>query len=322
LFSQDILMYFVGEARPYMPLAAAALGALAYYLTTHEARCLWTIRLLGWGSILLGVTMHPYFSMYWLAIFAFCLCLLVKEGKIVCSWVGMLRHVNFPLVTVGVGLYFTLAAATWGRTLAEFTLDPFHYLPKDKLFTTFFYGSHLTFITGRFVWAILLGLPLFCVFLWFRNGSNKLEVARLVAPMVLFLLSLGISILLSYISYTQGYWIFSRQWVASIAICPVAIIWMAAEVCKELEHFNKKVSLLFLSAFLVFFAFKSFDNVKYWHAKMQEYQTTTLPQLETIEPSSELCCINNEQWVNMANYNIMEKGKVWKVFRYYYENKK
>ena len=44
-------MYFVGEGRTYMPLAAAVVGLLAYYFIPREERRRIGPRVLGWSAV-------------------------------------------------------------------------------------------------------------------------------------------------------------------------------------------------------------------------------------------------------------------------------
>ena len=64
ILAQGSLMNYAAEARPYMPLAAAVIGTLAFYLAAPEERRGW-IFIAGVISIGLGVLMHPYFPGYW-----------------------------------------------------------------------------------------------------------------------------------------------------------------------------------------------------------------------------------------------------------------
>ena len=79
LFLQVGLMYFVGEARPYMPLAASVVGVLTYYSAPYGDRKYFFIRAIGYISVFIGVCTHPYFSIYWAFIYIFSVTVLVQK---------------------------------------------------------------------------------------------------------------------------------------------------------------------------------------------------------------------------------------------------
>ena len=60
---QATLMYYTGEARPYMALAGASVGAFTYYILTPEERGSRSVRILGWLSILWGAAITPIFCL-------------------------------------------------------------------------------------------------------------------------------------------------------------------------------------------------------------------------------------------------------------------
>ena len=69
LVSENFLMYFVAEARPYMLLAATPVGVLAYYGADVHRRH-WFISVVGWISALVGAAIHPFFLPYYFLVVA------------------------------------------------------------------------------------------------------------------------------------------------------------------------------------------------------------------------------------------------------------
>src|SRR5271166_6006371 len=122
---QATLMYYAGEARPYMPLAGASAGAFTYYILIPEERRSWSVLTLGWLSILWGAAIHPYFAFYWLSLCTFGYFIAVYERRTKLSWKAAILHVNIPLSLLRP------IRDSWGRFL-RFVGEPF----RDS------FGSH------------------------------------------------------------------------------------------------------------------------------------------------------------------------------------
>jgi hypothetical protein len=317
VFCSSRLMYFAGEARPYMPLAAATVGVLAYYLTVGERRTL-PMRFLGAGSVILGCGMHPYFSLYWLGIFLFCFLLLAHEEKIPFSLKGMVKHVNLPLAFVGIIIYFSLSALTWGRGIVSLEFDPFAYIASNHLVKDFVRGSHLSFL-GRASWLLLAYALLVSVLCCMPFPRLRCRVRTLCGPVALIFSAFAISAVLVYISYTRGYWILERQWVASMALCAVAFVWLAAETVRLLD-----INFFWLSRFVsvclfVCFTWKSVSLAGNLYGKTAA-RLAALPVSHEHIDTRTFRSFTNEQWVGLANRNVSEGGPVWSIFRFYYED--
>ncbi len=125
---QATLMYYAGEARPYMPLAGAAVGAFTYYILIPEERRSWSVRTLGWLSILWGAAIHPYFAFYWLSLYAFGYLSAVYEARTKLSWKVAILHVNIPLLIVGSLFYFWIGSATWLAHSPKLSFNPFQWV--------------------------------------------------------------------------------------------------------------------------------------------------------------------------------------------------
>jgi hypothetical protein len=145
LLGQNSTLYYVGEARPYFPLASATLGTLVYYLIAPAERRGW-IAILGWVSITLGASFHPYFIAYWSMIVA--LTFLRQQGRsiIPLNFRSVLAHVNVPLAVIGNLIYFGLALNTWLKDPRSFSFDPFQYVPSSSIWETFI-NYHFEFIS-------------------------------------------------------------------------------------------------------------------------------------------------------------------------------
>jgi hypothetical protein len=323
LFANTTLMYFAGEARPYMPLAAASLGTVAYYLAPPAERPRRTLRALGVVSIVWGAVVHPYFSLYWLPLFLFSYGLAVAEGTRAPGFRSLLAHVNLPLSAVGVGLYFGVGAVTWLRGGPAFTFDPFEWVKRDRLVYEFVSVSHGNFLP----WSLLPWSPdtLLAVFAAIPIAyllvprCVRARVRALVFPALLLALSLALAILIGWFSYRRSYWILPRQWVASMALAAVATVWVWAEIGRALGRVHRALGftvlvvtfgLLLPQAHLVFV--ERSRSVSAYLAE-RSGPTGDPPPPETAPPPTD-----NLGWVDLANANVRAGGPVWPVFRRYY----
>lgn len=334
LSSQTTLLYYAGEARPYMPLVAATICILLYYSIPTAERNGIAISLIGWFSVLVGVLFHPYFPVYWLLI-----CLFTYANKLVgdenLSVSGFIRHFNLPLSIVGSITFFSLANATWLQGRPDFkggNFDPFQWVSRENLVDNFVKVSHFQFLNPYGYWFLYLVFGLLIISVLTRNILPlkwRLFSESLIAPASLMFISIGISILLGFVSYRQSYWILPRQWVASIALCSIASVWFANRLFKVLHHIHIVIALLWL---MVFSSPILINTYKIGKTQFREIEThlanqSKLPVPEInpkdIDVSSLTECSNditacNDAWVELANKNIRQGGEVWEVFSNFY----
>ena len=133
LFSQSPLMKYTMEARSYMPLAAASVGIAAYYYAPTHLRKRLDIKLIGWGSVVLGSLMHPYFSLYWCALFCTGYLHRINNNFQRITLSTIVDHLNPVMFLTGVTIYFGIGFLTWMQGGPEFPLDPFHWAKLNNL---------------------------------------------------------------------------------------------------------------------------------------------------------------------------------------------
>jgi len=80
LGGSSFLMFFAGEARSYMPMAASAVAMLAFYSFEVSERRAVTPRILAVLGILLGSVMHPYWIIFFGLVLLRHLFLLTTQG--------------------------------------------------------------------------------------------------------------------------------------------------------------------------------------------------------------------------------------------------
>jgi hypothetical protein len=325
LCGQHMLLYFLAEARAYIPIAAASVGLLLFYVAypKYPTRRAWL--LLGVVSALLGASMHPYFAVYWPAV-----CLVAYVHRLAtteepASLRGLILFSRPWLVALGAGLYLLLAALTWLRGHPTFNFDPFQWLRPGGTFSYFTDFSHTQFLHGRYLRAlvftaiVVLGAILIPARLRGRMG-------RLWAPILLMVLSIAISLLLGWISYRVNYWILPRQWVASVALFAIGTVWLWAEAAKACSRLSPLLGLTAaaIAASLVFGQAAEIHRTRLAEWRAQRAEPSQAPSAADCVPVTRLDTSGmtndqrNEVFVELANRNVACGGHVWPVFRRYY----
>ena len=328
LMGQETLMYYAGEARTYMPLAAATLGALAYYFIPQEQRRQWGPRLLGWSAVLIGVLFHPYFALYWPLVLAFAL-------TVTRQWRYAIRFANPLLVVVGTAIYFTVAGLTWLRGTAKTdALDPYIWL-GDSLFWA---------IPSKLLQFIYVQRPLIVfsavlvaatVVLATRGVGIRSVVARWWPPVLLIVVAFLAAWILAAISLIQGFWIIQRQWIASIALVSVAIIWFWSRAIQSVRAASgTRAAAITRAAVGVLIAMSAiapamsqFAELTDWRDQAARAEDESHPSEDDLKTalqaaqSGERAALTEDEWVEFSNANISAGGKVWDTFSKYYQDR-
>ncbi len=331
IFSLPNLMYYAGEARPYMPLAAASVGTLVFAVATPDQRRQWMVRVVGCGSIFFGALIHPYFAIYWFAIFCFGLWLSWLNQERTISFEGVKNYLNISICIVGVTLYFGIASQTWLTSQPRFDRDPFQQIPLTDL-PRIFIWHHTEFFgfPERGVY-LLATIFTFVAAYFFLPKRIRSRLKPMLGPAVLVLVALGISGLLSLMSYFQNYWILTRQWLASIALVGVGCVWLCAEffrvATKVLEdgapaagsNLIKFSSAVLVASILLYGVRLNQNNLLHRVGALATYfserDIAKIPDVDKLIT----CPMDNHSWSVLANLNVQEGGAVWQVFRKYYE---
>ncbi len=321
------LMYYAGEARPYMPLATATMGTLVYYLASEQQRASLELKIIGVFSVTLGVLMHPYFSLYWLAIALFGFCLSWFEGKTELNAKGLLRGINLPLCVFGSIIYFIVASQTWLTGSPSFDRNPFHFMPQAEL-PRLIIWQHATFM-GSYEAGVKLLFFASLTSLGFVFCRKKLQIniKPVIAATLLIWLALGLTVLLSLLSFYQNYWILTRQWLASIALVSIGFVWFAAEFLKIIIGFLPRLlrqiseALFFLLLALYCWQNNQSNLSARWNELAAHLKRPEAVQQTDRQPTMVTCPIDPHLWVEFANRNIKAGGPVWPIFQYYYSSK-
>jgi hypothetical protein len=326
MFGQSTTLFYIGEARPYMPLVGATAALFAYYMVPFEQRRTAAGLLFGYGAMLLGVSMHPYFAVYWPL-----LCLVAYAYH---CWTGqsewgikpLLAHANIPMCAIGAAIFVALACSTWLFGGPTFSTDPFMWIgPANgpNPWRNFSDVSHFEFISGR-VGRVALATALVVSVLAAVPSRLRGSLRPLWTPLLLLTVVLALSLFLGYVSYRRSYWILPRQWVASAAFVVIAVVWLWAEIARISARLipasGPVVGLFALYAVM--------SHALPVHAtKLKELRTYLAtprivvgqcPPPDLGPPQTTDSQKGNDMWVELARHNIACGGKVWRVFGYYY----
>ncbi len=321
MFAADPLMQYTGEARPYMPLAAAAVGILAFYSAPPERRGRGTM-VLGYAAALLGAAFHPYFPAYWAVALLFSYGVWVAEDRAALSVASALRFANPWLIAAGVAIYAAVAELSWLPRRVPLNFDPFQWIPRDYFWLHFWDLEHFAFLrdpndlrewTTR--WSVPLAMLITAALglLLPRRFGSRLR--PFVAPLVLLVLAVGLSLLVSWLSIRSHYWILGRQWIGSFPLVVIAVVWFFAEAGRQLSLLTRFAGpLLALAALWCF----SSSIERFLPGRVAEM---TAPASHQSDPPADQLPTDNTGWVALANENIAQGGPVWPVFRSFYDDK-
>ena len=234
LLAQPNLMYFTGEARPYMPMAASGMAALAYFSTHMNTRSTTGMRILIWGSMIWGALMMPYYLLY-LPVIALTSFMIARVGG---EKPEFWKFINLPLHISSVILGTAISALTWLRGSPEFSRDPWLTIRPlvDSLTAPQLVG--IIFLGALIVFTLWQGLI---------HSTNRATLERqLVSATLLILVMIAVSILFAALSLAQSYWILPRQFIASQAIITVAVVWMlGSALLANPRRYKSTISAIF-----------------------------------------------------------------------------
>jgi len=223
---QQTLMYFAGEARPYMPLAATSMGILAFYSSSHRAQGQRSIQILGVASMFLGALFHLYFLIVLPILLVYSVWFRFFIGRVRPDW-GSLRRVIHPtLAGSSVVLALIVGSFTWMRPQDTNQLDPFAWIggTADDLYQTLL-RTHLEFLDASGLrTGFMLALSL--TFLFLLASGRFRQHRQFFASVMLFFVAFATTFVISMSSVVNNYALAPRQWVVGMAIVPVASVWM------------------------------------------------------------------------------------------------
>ena len=231
LAAQPNLMYFIGEARPYMPMAAAAMAALAYFSSSAEQRSGVAMKAFIWIAMVWGALMMPYYLVY-LPLIAATMFLISDQPR---TFKSFIAFINLPLQITSALLGIGIGALTWLRGSPNFQRDP--WLIVRPLVDSLTVAQ----VIGALVVVVL-------IIVTFRFGRTDPR-----GPLLLFVVMGALAMFFALLSYLQSYWILPRQFVASQAIMTLAVVWGVGLALKASPQTPRRI-LAAAFALLILFA--------------------------------------------------------------------
>ena len=328
LMGQQTLMYYIGEARTYIPLAAATVGVLAYYFIPIDRRRRTGPRLLGWSAVLVGVTFHPYFAVYWPLVLAFAL-------TVTRSWRIVVRFANPFLVLTGAVVYFAIAGLTWLRGTAKTEdLNPYTWLGDSLLLAI--PAQLFQFVYVQRTLVIVSGILVISSLVLASRGLRPSWVLHRWSPAIaLILVAFIASWIISATSIAQEFWVIPRQWIASIALTSVAIIWFWSRAIASVQQGSGARAAssirIAVGAVIAISAIapliNQFQSLADWRREITDGPTSALLTEEDLKlvldqfERRDRAELTEQEWVDYSNANIAAGGAVWEDFQRYYRDR-
>ena len=333
LGSQWTLMHYVGEARPYLPMAASVVAMLAFYITPPQNRHGITYTILGLFGLMVGAAMHPYWLPYAIFVIAFSLWLGSQSGE-VNSRSQVLRFLRLPILLPSLVVYFILAALTWLGARSSFKTNPWEYLGDlDGLIRTLT-TTHIDFISpppavneviSRYI-ALPLDLgrliPVSLVITLTIGATLPLDWAKVLRqPMALLWGGIISSIAISLLSLLNDYWIIQRQWLGGIALVAVAFVWGLGRLWTSEDSpksLKSPVALIAVSLMSLQFTRMIDEGVNTLNRHSEAFASFSAERAAPKELVEAGFASNDP--VFPANVNIARGGVVWREHSRYYES--
>jgi hypothetical protein len=319
LGGSSFLMYFTGEARSYMAMAASAVAMLAFYSFGVSQRRAVTPQILAVLGILLGSVMHPYwiifFGLVLLATYFFSL----TQGFRGVSLGGFYRFSSPAYGISGMVLYVVIGQLTWMRRSIQWSFDPWEYSGGSAgaafqgfLSNQFSAGSLSYFLTFFVLVVVVISLILSrpIVFSGVRNATVLLGVALLSSAIV------------TGMSLYKGFWVYQRQWLGGLALGIVALVWLFAEANKATTSKGNLLRWVPTALFVLLISGGFLSAVINQVQALNQYQVDQAALVDDGRTPAEFLIGNYSDIdpVVAANINIQRGGKVWPYFTNWYNN--
>ncbi len=320
LAGHTALMFFTGEARPYMPLAAASVAVLAYYqysLTTRRRP--WPI-ILGISGVIGGAVFHPYIVYMIAVLLPFSVWMAVRDRRISWSFAQLVRFVNLPLLISAGVLFLVVGQLTWMRRVLSFGYGPLDLMGNSWTFVIQRATvNHFANQTTAWWWIAALFLLTLAALVISRFSVSS----RILPPLVLIALGLLTSITVSALSALRTYWILERQWVAGLALVAIGSVWFFAELFTSAGLRSQAIQRIPVYAFVgvtvISAALSLFEQATVTNDRRvayEEFRTETRPESE-LKPEQ----LNDDAgYIYAANVNVARGEPVWVMYIDWYNN--
>lgn len=233
LAGQAGFMYYVGEARPYLPYAATTLGVLAYFTASATSQSKPHVTWLGSLSLFLGALFHLYFLLVLPLILAYSVWYRFFSTNSRPTRAALIRGLHVRLVGTSVALALILGWLTWMRPQATNQLDAFAWTGGSltSLADTVL-NFHLEFLPAPALRTSFLIIEVGLV-LYLLVSRRYRRNRALFASGVLIFVALFTSVIISAASVANNYAIANRQLVVGPLLIAVAATWQLYVIAKS-----------------------------------------------------------------------------------------
>lgn len=313
LASTSSLMYYAGEARHYMPLAAFAVATFAFYVRRAVGqlnRTTWALGILG---LIVGSVWHPYWIVFTIAAVGFGY-VAMRHEPVGGGREPLLRFATPALLVPAVVAYLAVGMFTWLKGAQPRGNNPFEYLVSSGEVVREFISGHLRLTQGNEVVAVLVVLASVGGLVLARAQWRAIE-----PPVTLMAVGIASSVLFIAVSYVREHWILGRQWTAGIALFVIGLTWLMASFWRlaSAKWSDRALDVVVLrviaSSFAVWIAVSTVITVstsrqdeaqwsQFWAAVQADQRT---PQQVAAAAQT------SDDWVYLANLNVQRGGQPW-----------
>lgn len=306
--SQTTLMYYVGEARPYLPMAAAVTAVLAVFATPVQLQGHWMTRLLAWFGIVVGAVIHPYWLPFAGVIVVFVLWIQAGEQRPLRVSLRELPHIR--LLYLGCAFYVVMARLTWANGAVTPVFDPLQFVVSVENAARTLASTHLTAIVSISPFLAVVVVASLAAF------ALRLE-PRLRAPILLVAMGLTSSAALAGLSFFRSYWILQRQWVGGMALVALGLAWAAAELWSSPAPRRGSAQRILAATLMAAIGVGFISDLRLQLGAVWGHREAMARYQEDGESARELLKVDRD-FVRAANVNAVKGGPVWRNHATYY----
>jgi hypothetical protein len=230
--SQVFALYFFGEARTYV-LLAAAVGVTAWVYAQRNPNLTKVQALALFLAVSIGSLTHYFFVLYLfgIAVVFFLARPQNQESKITRTHL----HPWFLALSLTLIAIANFRTFTIGRSQTAELYDSFEYTRTEGGFFAVWADTHLQFLPlpKTLSVAVALGLLLLAISLLFIGifrRDSRLKYGDFATATLYTSLLIVIPLIISALAVWADFQILNRQWVASILLFPTGVIWIAASL--------------------------------------------------------------------------------------------